>query len=89
MAAAVEALRTDLRKTMKTVSTSSGTLEKMKSITHMPQAPSPYVMAASEQMVSCRWFNGGVGKNEPCLRRPSTTTQQTHTVRRVMPIYLP
>ena len=31
-----------LRKTMKTVSTSSGILEKMKSITHRPEAPSPY-----------------------------------------------
>jgi len=30
-----------LRKTMKTVSTSSGILLKMKSITHRPDAPSP------------------------------------------------
>ncbi len=37
---------------MKTVSTSSGILEKMKSMTHSPQAPSPYALAADVQTVS-------------------------------------
>eukprot|EP00952_Eustigmatos_sp_NYUAD-ZCMA_P002140 9573-Eustigmatos_ZCMA.PRE.1 len=37
---------------MNTVSTSSGTFEKMNSMTHSPHAPSPYVSSAVMQMVS-------------------------------------
>jgi hypothetical protein len=51
-----------LRKTIKTVSTNSGTLLKIKSMTHKPHAPSPYVSAGCRQIVS--WKREREGEKE-------------------------
>ena len=54
-----------LRSTMKAVSTSSGTFEKMKSCTHRPVAPSPQSSAATVQMVESNGRDDVVDEMRP------------------------